>query len=78
MTHTSDPQELFADGRFSEALRALDTRTAAHRLTLMDGDVLRAELLERTGKYAESEVLARRLLANKQLSVRHKRYWMRG
>lgn len=53
--------ELIAKGRFSEALSLLE-RLPQIRTRTIEAETLRAELLERCGRYAESEPLARSIL----------------
>src|SRR6187551_1268641 len=66
MTELAPIRELQRLGRFSEALASLDA--ASSRRTSIDADVLRAELLERTGSHTDSERLARRLIGSRHLS----------
>ena len=62
-------KELVATGRFSDAIRILSdcTVTADQRL---DADVLRADLLERTGRSGQSRQLAESLLKSRHISPR--------
>ncbi len=68
MTQSSDAEQLQAGGRFSEALRSLN---AVRAYATPEADLLRAELLERTGDYPQSATLVRRLLADKRLTLQH-------
>lgn len=59
-------RELQRRGRFSEALGLLGT-LQERRAPAIEADVLRAELLERTGSYAQAETLGRKLIGSRLL-----------
>jgi DNA-binding NtrC family response regulator/tetratricopeptide (TPR) repeat protein len=59
-------RDLQRRGRFSDALKLLDS-LHERRTAPIETSVLRAELLERTGCYPESESLARQVLASRLL-----------
>ena len=65
-----DTPRLISAGRFTEALRTLEAATGPKPADPEMG-VLRAELLERTGAYLQSRLIAERLLASRGLSVSH-------
>src|SRR3954470_13909970 len=60
-------RNLFAQGRFSDALLELE-RLPQARIRTLEVETFRVELLERTGRYAEAEALAHRLLKGRALS----------
>ena len=68
MNSFSTSRQLAAAGRFTEALEALERGrfTSAERVT---ADVLRAELLERVGRYDQSRSQLSVLLKSKSLST---------
>ena len=69
MTEATQPivraRALFEQGRFREALAQLGTATEASSQGAL---ILRAELLERVGKHAQSESLLQRLVRTKGLT----------
>jgi hypothetical protein len=70
MSELAPVRDLQRTGRFSEALALLDA--GRPQRGSLDADVLRAELLERTGNYTDSQRLARRLLAIRQLTPQNR------
>ena len=73
MTEATQPivgaRALFEQGRFKEALAQLGTPTEAGGQGAL---ILRAELLERIGKHAQSESLLQRLVRMKSLTSQEK------
>ena len=71
MERLESVRNLVRAGRFAEGLSALES-VAAFGSVRADAEVLRVELLERTGKYAQSRVLSERLLKSRNLSAAHR------
>lgn len=63
-------RQLNEAGRFKDALRCLESTGSTPQNT--DAEILRVELLERTGRYTQSRVLIDRLTKTRSLSARHK------
>jgi transcriptional regulator with PAS, ATPase and Fis domain len=71
MSDLNKVEELQRAGRYLEALEAID-RAQIFRSNRLNADVLRAELLERTGRYRESRFLSERLLNTHDLSPEYR------
>ncbi len=71
MEQLDDIRALVRAGRFTEGLRDLD-RCSLGRENRLDAAVLRAELLERTGRYAEGKALSEKLLGTSALPSGHR------
>jgi hypothetical protein len=67
MSRLRSTEVLIRAGRFADALKSLATLTVQgdDRISV---DVLRAHLLERTGKYSQAKVLCERLLGLQRLT----------
>ena len=61
MDSWSTSKQLMSEGRFGDALKALDDSPIAHKERFAS-DVLRAELLEHVGRHGPSRALAESLL----------------
>ena len=68
MNPVQNSRRLIVDGRFNDALRCLESAPVQREIAL-DAEVLRAELLERTGRYSESRTLAESLIKTRRLSL---------
>ena len=59
--------EFIARGRFTAAMSCLE-RLPVGRTTTLEAETVRAELLERVGRYDEAEDLSRRILRSRSIS----------